>query len=463
MTPWTLNRLNQTDQVADRLVSAGLSPDAARSKADLFAKSAQTLSRAGYATDEPCVALFVPGRIEVLGKHTDYAGGSSLLCATEVGFVAVVVPRRRPSVVLLNVAADEQIGLALEVNLEKRPAHWSNYPITVIRRLVRDFGEPLQGGAIAFLSDLPPAAGVSSSSALIVSMFLALSEINDLASRESYQTHIRHKIDLAGYLGAVESGYPFGSLSGDGGVGLFGGSEDHTALLCSEPNHLVQYSYCPVRFQRSIPLPESHTFAIASCGVQAEKAGAAREKYNRASLLATALGEVWRAATGRNEPHLAAALATSTEAADQLREIVRTTPHDSFDVAALAQRLEHFIQENQEILPQALDALARGELNRGDLKCFGQLVDRSQRGAEELLGNQIEPTCYLAAQARKFGAVAASAFGAGFGGSVWALIEKSQAGEFLSQWKEDYNNEFPAHAAESRFLLTNAGPAAFRL
>ena len=125
---------------------------------------------------------------------------------------------------------------------------------------------------------------------------------------------------------------------------------------------------------------------------------------------------------------------------------------------ALLARLEHFILESGEIIPAAGDALAGG-----DLRLFGRLVDRSQRAAEQLLGNQVPETVFLAASARRLGAAAASAFGAGFGGSVWALVETARREAFLAAWAEQYHAEFPQHAPLSRFFTTPAGPAAFRV
>jgi galactokinase len=69
----------------------------------------------------------------------------------------------------------------------------------------------------------------------------------------------------------------------------------------------------------------------------------------------------------------------------------------------------------------------------------------------------------LAASARRLGALAASAFGAGFGGSVWALVEKAKAGDFLARWSREYAAAHPAPAAAAEFFLTTAGPAAKRL
>ena len=82
-------------------------------------------------------------------------------------------------------------------------------------------------------------------------------------------------------------------------------------------------------------------------------------------------------------------------------------------------------EESNEIVPRGGDFLANG-----DMKSFGASVDRSQLLAEKLLGNQTPETVELARSARAIGAAAASAFGAGFGGSVWALVSSSRADIF---------------------------------
>jgi galactokinase len=91
------------------------------------------------------------------------------------------------------------------------------------------------------------------------------------------------------------------------------------------------------------------------------------------------------------------------------------------------------------------------------------LVDRSQAGAQALLGNQISETILLARSARELGAVASSAFGAGFGGSVWALVPAESAGTFIERWRTEYLRNFPAHTPASQFFVTRAGPPAGRI
>jgi galactokinase len=116
-------------------------------------------------------------------------------------------------------------------------------------------------------------------------------------------------------------------------------------------------------------------------------------------------------------------------------------------------RFEHFLLESNTFVPAAADALVRNDLGK-----LGTTVDRSQQAAEELLGNQIQETIFLARSARELGAVAASAFGAGFGGSVWALVADAEASTFQERWGETYVSRFPVAAEKAEILVTRPGP-----
>ena len=107
------------------------------------------------------------------------------------------------------------------------------------------------------------------------------------------------------------------------------------------------------------------------------------------------------------------------------------------------------------MLPAAVEALTAGRLAD-----FGVLVDRSQRAAEELLGNQVPETIALARLARELGAHAASAFGAGFGGSVWALVDATGADAFRENWLAAYAARHPVPAARAAAFVTRPGPGA---
>ncbi len=441
----------------ETLIDAGMSAAEARRKADWFGELERLLGSAG---GDPARARgwWVPGRIEFLGKHTDYAGGRSLVCAIERGLCVLASPREDNRVRMHDLRSGEAMECAISPSVGSVPGHWSNYVITVVRRVARNFPGLHRGADIAFASDLPQAAGMSSSSALVVAAFLVVSDINELASRQEYRRNIRTADDLAGYLGAVENGSAFADLGGDAGTGTSGGSQDHAAILRSRPGALVQYAFAPLRFEQAIALPDDFTFVIASSGVAAEKTGAARRAYNRCAAAAATILQQWNRATGRQDCSLGAAVDSEAGAADRIRALIRTPTAGGFDAPALVDRFEQFQTENSVVIPAVADALSET-----DLVTVGAMVDVSQQCAERLLGNQVPETIALARSARSLGAVAASAFGAGFGGSVWALVPTADTEPFALEWARTYRRAFPVPEERSEFFPARAGPPATRV
>jgi galactokinase len=445
--------------------------EAAR-KQILLDRAVAALLRLHAADDNAVFPWWVPGRIEFLGKHTDYAGGRSLVCAAERGICVVAAPRRDDRLRVHDAVSDETLTCnlderaSLDWNLET-PSSWSGYVHAVARRMVRNFS-PLVGADIVIASDLPQAAGMSSSSALVVAIFLALARVNDIKSRDTYGRAIQSCEQLAEYLGTIENGQSFGDLTGQGGVGTFGGSEDHTAILCARAGILMQYGFCPVRLERTVSFPGGHVLVVATSGVTAEKTGAARDRYNRLSAMISEILGSWQAATGDRYPTLAAAIDASPHAAVKIRQLLRGETAGSVgpereseprvDSVNRLARFEQFVLESNELIPAAADALAQL-----DVASLGRIVDRSQDAAEQLLGNQVPETSFLAREARRLGAVAASAFGAGFGGSVWALVPDGDAAAFGTRWANAYAERFPVAAERSEILATRAGPGVVEL
>lgn len=449
--------LLNVEQAGQRLSAAGMSEPEVQRKVELLTGVESALQKM-VAEGRDCQAFFVPGRVEVLGKHTDYAGGRSLVCAVERGFCVAGVARQDAVVRMVDARRDECVEFQLSESLEPEVGSWSNYPMSVAHRVARNFPPRLCGADIAFASDLPADAGMSSSSALLISSFLAMGAVNKLAGHAEFRRNIDSKESLANYLGTLENGQSFGTLAGSKGVGTFGGSEDHTAIICGKAGMLNCYSYSPVRLEHTVEMPKGVVLAIGSSGVVASKTGSAREKYNRASGLASNVLEVWNQETGRSDRHLAAALASSDDAANRLRGFLSRTSRSDFSSMELGNRFEHFVAESEEVLPAAVRALADGDVER-----FGREVDRSQKLGEELLGNQVGQTVFLPKCARELGALAASAFGAGFGGAVWAMIEQDKAETFLADWQMRYKDAYPDEAGVGSFFLTRPGPAAMCL
>ena len=411
------------------------------------------LVEAGVAGERPAAALFVPGRIELAGKHTDYAGGRSLVAATRRGLAVLIAPRTDSRVrwrdLTRRVEAELEAGRA-----GRRPGHWSDYLRAAARRAAADFGPLPRGLDAAMTSDLPAAAGLSSSSALVVAAFLALDAANDLAARPAYRAAIHDPNDLAGYLGAVESGAAFRGLRGAAGVGTSGGSEDHAAILGSRGGRLRLYGFGPLRLEREIELPAEWTLVVATSGVRAKKTGAARERFNRLAALAAEGAAAWRRAAGGGAEHLGAALAAAGSAAG-LRAGVEAGLAAGAAAGEVLARVEHFAEESGRLVPAAAAAFASADAAR-----LARAAARSQELAERLLRNQVPETSALVRLAGSEGALAASAFGAGFGGAVWAVVRRERAGRFAARWRAAYAAEFPAAAARSVFFRSRPGAGA---
>ena len=445
-------------EIAERLAAAGLSADEADRKARLFDSAERRLASLTRRDCKSAPRWFVPGRIEVFGKHTDYAGGRSLLCCVGRGFHVVARPRSDRVVRLADAVLGAEASQTLSEEQEiGGDGSWTAYPAAVLQRIARDFPGNLRGADIAFASDLPRSAGLSSSSALIVAVFTALARVNVLEEHAAYRANIRGAEDLAGYLGAVENGLSFGSLDGGRGVGTFGGSEDHTAILCCRAGHVSQYSFLPVRREKEVAVPHDWTFVVGASGVAAEKAGGARELYNRLSRATAAILNLWHEETGGEAPTLGQA-ACEPGGPERIRDVLGRSDPPGFSGDELSGRFEQFVQESEVLVPAA--ALA---FESADAAALSDIAARSQAGAERLLRNQTPETIALVASARDLGAIATSAFGGGFGGSVWALVEKDRAESFRAAWQDDYRRSFPAAAPSSEFFLTEAGPGRLSL
>ena len=92
---------------------------------------------------------------------------------------------------------------------------------------------------------------------------------------------------------------------------------------------------------------------------------------------------------------------------------------------------------------------------------LGPLVGRSQELTESYLRNTLEETEWLPKAACRLGCLAASAFGAGFGGSVWALARADGVEQLVARWEAEYAAAYPARTAQARFFVMHApGPGA---
>jgi galactokinase len=307
----------------------------------------------------------------------------------------------------------------------------SAYVTAVARRFARDFPHARKGVTMEMQSDLPTSSGLSSSTALVVTLAMAFVDANELESDERWREAVPTPIARAEYFAAIETGAPYGSFPGDGGVGVRGGAQDHVAIVCAQEGMVSQFRYLPARLERREAWPHECVIAIGVSGVHATKTGNAQAAYNR----------------------LADAMRPKTE--DRGRKTEDRGPKTESDSDGILARRQQFREETDVIVPGVTDAF-----RDRDWRTLGALVDRSQAMAESILRNQVPETIHLARSARELGAVAASAFGAGFGGAVWAMIPRSESDGFIAAWRVDYEHAFPKRRARAKWAITSAaGPA----
>jgi galactokinase len=409
--------------------------------------------------------------------------------------------------------------------------HWSQYLYNTWTRLRFNFPSCCFGKdqhtVIVFGSDLPAASGMSSSSAFVVGSYLLardqqldekmeecgllpfgqLTPLGGLAPRGDsvlgkwkhtaekevtvrqetveqeislsfYEyvpsTQVEHLDELYSYLGCCENGQALLCQNGHtlpgmkwGGVGTFGGSEDHAAILGCVKGHLSYFAFCPTQCKNVVLWNPKLAMVIASSGIEAEKTTAKLEEFNNAVFMARAahktLSEFIRnnTAEGKRAGHRVEGL-TLWQASNLLMEILSREPSKPpFDISNIFDegresrvrvRFEHLLHEME---------LLQGFLHHYAQKDYHQLqkcVQRSQHLTETLLKNTVPETRFLPACAVEEGAVAASAFGAGFGGSVYALIEAEKADNFANVWEQKYVEAFPGNKSKARFLVMKSPP-----
>ena len=264
---------------------------------------------------------WVPGRLEVFGTHTDYAGGRTLVSAVPRGFAFAAKQRTDGQLHVVDALASGE-SVLLDTRRLTPCTGWRHYVEIAVDRLARNFPGAALGADIAFASDLPRAAGMSSSSALIVGTAATLIRLSGLRDHPEWRANIRGPVDEAGYYACIENGRTFGFLAGNAGVGTHGGSEDHAAMVCGEPGAMTAFSFVPMRRLHSVRLPPDWEMVVATSGVAAEKTGAALEPYNRLAQGTAILLDIWNTHE-RPMGSLGAALASDPAAATHLETLAR--------------------------------------------------------------------------------------------------------------------------------------------
>jgi len=205
-----------------------------------------------------------PGRVNLIGEHTDYNLLPVLPMPLEQKVRLAIAPNGSPVVRLIN---DEQCFETAEVDIsqpiEPSPGHWSNYCRAALQEVCRHHGYALAGFDAVVSADLPAAAGLSSSSALVIATCLAFLAVNEI---EWTQEELAERMRLAERF-----------------VGTAGGGMDQAVIALGGCNAALLIEFDPLQ-TAEVPVPDGLQVFVINSGQKAEKTGAARFGYNRRAL-----------------------------------------------------------------------------------------------------------------------------------------------------------------------------------
>ena len=346
-----------------------------------------------------------PGRVNLIGEHTDYNDGFVMPAA--IGFYtrASIAPRNDRKLVIHSENYSEQVEFDLDHLPATRAGHWSDYVIGVVKMLVRS-GKKVAGANLLVDGNVPQGAGLSSSASIEVAVAYALL---DLADHVPDHVPDRTKIDrtkLALLCQQAENEF-VGARCGimDQFVASHGKRDQALLLDCRS----LEY--------RLLPLPDDAALAICNTMV---KHSIAKGEYNQRRA------ECEAGVRGLSK-HLPNARALRDVTPEDLEAYGRELP----DI--VMRRCRHVIGENGRVLQAA------AALEGGDLLAFGKLMlesHRSLRDDFEVSCSELDLMVELAKQAE--GVYGTRMTGGGFGGCTIALVQAACVEAFQRTVQEGY-------------------------
>jgi galactokinase len=381
------------------------------------ASSAPSLDLAGLRSEfEACfgraaeLAVRAPGRVNLIGEHTDYNEGLVLPCAIdrETRVLAARAARKAGGVARPGrfrvVARDLGEHAEFEARALGRGRGWIDYVQGVVFAL-RERGHDVPGMDLLVASSVPRGSGLSSSAALEVAVATAIDRAVGLGLDGEARARVAHRAETAF-------------------VGVACGLMDQLASALGRADHALRID-CRSLETRAVPLPvERLRLLIADSGVHRELAGAA---YNQR----------------RRECEKALEQAKDASVAPRSARALRDLAPDSLDELeralepVLFRRARHVIRENQRV-DEVCEALQRGDLHRaGGLLGEGQ---RSLRDDFEVSVPELDALCEVAST--QPGVYGSRLTGAGFGGCTVHLVAPDVADRVAAALADGFEARF---------------------
>jgi len=351
--------------------------------------NASALFRASFGV-APMAAASAPGRVNLIGEHTDYNGGPVLPVAVAARTTVAIGPAE-PGV-LEAISTRDRSAVRIDLR-EDRPAGWTAYLVGVMRALGGD------GGArVAVASDVPPGAGLASSAALTVAAAKAASLLDNarLTGRQLASVAFRAEHDH---------------------VGVHCGIMDHMSAALARPGRALLLE-CASLATSYIPL--RGRFLLVDTGVRRDLAAGALNR-RRAEC---------EAAVARLKLELPELLWLASWPAGWLPRLKRALPEP------LRSRALHVVGET------ARTRFGAQLLARGRLKRFGELLFESHESCRRLYDCSTPELDLVVAAARRAGALGARLTGAGWGGSVLMLVDRRREARIVAAVRRAFARAF---------------------
>ena len=330
---------------------------------------------------------FAPGRVELLGNHTDYNGGVVLSAAINLGISARGRARSDEKIRLTSEGLSGVVNADLETLAPNDS--WADYPLGVAK-VLHDSGFPIAGFEANFSSNLPLGAGLSSSAAIEVSMAVLLTRLFEFQVPP---------IDLARLCRRAENEY----------VGVSCGLLDQVSSIFGKKDHAI-FLDCRAETVETFPFPPGVGLLVVHSGVKhALSGGEYNERRDQCFEAAEILGvRALRDATGEQ---LAAAVMP----------------------ALVKRRAAHIIGENERVF-QAVD-----HLKRHDAVALGNLMRESHRSSMENFENSTsELDALVEISCAQEGVYGARLTGGGFGGAIVALVSLNAIEDIAKAVEAEY-------------------------
>lgn len=343
-----------------------------------------------------------PGRINLIGEHTDYNGGFVFPGAVDKGMIAEIKPNGTGTVraYALDLSDYAEFGLTEE---SAPKASWARYIFGVCREIIKRGGN-IQGFDTVFSGDVPLGAGMSSSAALESTFAFALNELFALGI---------DKFELAKIGQSTEHNY-CGVKCGimDQFASVFGKAGSLIRLDCRS----LEYKYYPFN-------PVGYKLVLVDSVVKHELASSAYNKRRQSC-------ENVVAAIRRNHPQVEFLRDASMEMLNEVKADVSAEDY---------MRAEYVIEEIQRVL-DVCDAL-----ERGDYETVGAKMYETHHGMSKLYEVSCEELDFLNDIAKECGVTGSRVMGGGFGGCTINLVKEELYDHFIqtaiSSYKEKYGRE----------------------